>query len=119
MGVRIQTDFDSLARFALPRADRVIVALDDFEATEQAVSTLRQLYPGTLILARGGNRKQCQLLHRLGASVIVSENLSASLELARSALDLLGQKCSNSEAILEQFRRRYYTQIENTDTRQT
>jgi len=97
----------------------VIVALDDFEATEQAVSTLRQLYPGRLILARGGNRKQCQLLHRLGARVIVSENLSASLELARSVLDLLGHECRNSEAILEQFRRRYYTQIKNTDTRQT
>jgi monovalent cation:proton antiporter-2 (CPA2) family protein len=97
----------------------VIVALDDFKATEQAVSTLRQLYPGTLILARGGNRKQCQLLHRLGVRVIVSENLSASLELARSVLDLLGHECRNSEAILKQFRRRYYTQIENTDTSQT
>ena len=45
----------------------VIVTLDDFEATEQAVRTLRQLYPGTVILARGGDLKQCRTLHRLGA----------------------------------------------------
>jgi voltage-gated potassium channel Kch len=94
----------------------VIVTLDDFEAAEQAVSTLQQLYPGTLILARGGNRKQCQSLHQFGARVIVSENLSASLELARSALDLLGHEYHDSEAILAQFRRQYYTPSEKTDT---
>ena len=97
----------------------VIVTLDDFEATEQAVSTLQQLYPGTVILARGGDLQQCRMLRRLGVKVTVSENLSASLELARSALDLLGQESRNSEAILEQFRRQYYAQIETTDASQS
>ena len=93
----------------------VIVTLDDFAATELAVLALQQLYPGTVILARGGDREQCRTLHRLGVKVTVSENLSASLELARSALDSLGHKCRNSEAILEQFRRQYYAHIENSD----
>ena len=97
----------------------VIVTLDDFEATEQAVSTLQQLYPGTVILARGGDLQQCRMLRRLGVKVTVSENLSASLELARSALNLLGQESRNSEAILEQFRRQYYAQIETTDASQS
>ncbi|MGB5300931.1 MAG: cation:proton antiporter, partial [Thiogranum sp.] len=97
----------------------VIVTLDDFEATEQAVSTLRQLHPGTVILARGGDLEQCQILHQLGVKVTVSENLSASLELARSALNLLGHESRNSEAILGQFRRQYYAQIETTDASQS
>ena len=97
----------------------VIVTLDDFEATEQAVSTLQQLYPGTVILARGGDLEQCRILRQLGVKVTVSENLSASLELARSALDSLGQKSRNSEAILGQFRRQYYAQIENPDAGQS
>lgn len=96
----------------------VIVTLDDFEATEQAVTTLRQLYPDTVILARGGDLEQCRILHRLGVKVAVSENLSASLELARSALDSLGGKSCNSGAVLEQFRRQYYTKIENSDASQ-
>jgi len=96
-----------------------IVTLDDFEATEQAVSTLQQLYPGTVILARGGDLQQCRMLRQLGVKVTVSENLSASLELARSALDLLGQESRNSEAILRQFRRQYYAQIETTDASQS
>ena len=97
----------------------VIVTLDDFEATEQAVSTLRQLHPGTVILARGGDLEQCRILHQLGVKVTVSENLSASLELARSALNLLGHESRNSEAILGQFRRQYYAQIETTDASQS
>ncbi|MEA2079088.1 MAG: monovalent cation:proton antiporter-2 (CPA2) family protein [Pseudomonadota bacterium] len=97
----------------------VIVTLDDFEATERAVTALRQLCPGTAILARGANLQQCRSLHKLGAKATVSENLYASLELARSALDSLGHKGSNSDAILEQFRRQYYAQIENTDASQS
>jgi len=97
----------------------VIVTLDDFEATEQAVSTLRQLHPGTVILARGGDLEQCRILHQLGVKVTVSENLSASLELARSALNLLGHESRDSEAILGQFRRQYYAQIETTDASQS
>lgn len=103
---------------AADEARLVIVTLDDFEATEQAVSILQQLYPGIVILARGGDLEQCRILRQLGVKVTVSENLSASLELARSALDSLGQKSRNSEAILGQFRRQYYAQIENPDANQ-
>jgi monovalent cation:proton antiporter-2 (CPA2) family protein len=97
----------------------VIITLDDIEATEQAVTTLQRRYPGIVILSRGRDLEQCRSLHRLGARVIVSENLYASLELARSALDLLGQESRNSEAIIEQFRRQYYARIENTDASQS
>jgi len=97
----------------------VIVTLDDIEATKQAVTTLQQLSPGAVILARGADLQRCRSLHQLGARVIVSENLSASLELARSALELLGHESRNSEAILEQFRRQYYAQIESTDASQS
>lgn len=96
----------------------VIVTLDDFAATEQAVSTLQQLYPGIVILARGGDLEQCRVLRQHGVKVTVSENLSASLELARSALDSLGQKSRNIEAILRRFRRQYYAQIETPDAGQ-
>jgi voltage-gated potassium channel Kch len=95
----------------------VIVTLDDFPAAEQAITTLQQSYPGTDILARGGDLEQCRSLHRLGVRVIVSENLSASLQLARSALSFLGEKDRNSEAILQQFQRQYHDQIEGTDAR--
>jgi monovalent cation:proton antiporter-2 (CPA2) family protein len=96
-------------------AKLVVVTLDDFSAAEQAISTLRRFYPGAAILARGGDSEECRSLHRLGVEVVVSENLSASLQLARSALTLLGEKAPNSEAILEQFQRQYYDQIEETD----
>lgn len=91
----------------------VIVTLDDFDATEQLVLTLRKIYPDIHIYARGHSLRKCAELRRLGASGIVSENVEASLELARMALDTIGYDNDKCENILGDFRKTYYSQIDD------
>ena len=89
----------------------IIVTLNDPNASEQVVSSLRRIYPDKSIYARGHNLKQSQELRRLGATGVVSENIEASLELARMALTDIGIKKKRRETILEEFRKNYHAQI--------
>jgi monovalent cation:proton antiporter-2 (CPA2) family protein len=93
-----------------PQADMVIVTLDEFQATEQVISTLLRTHPGLCILARGNDLDECWTLRRLGASVVVSENLEASLELARAALARIGGNPEEHDALLRHFRQYYDAQ---------
>ena len=90
----------------------IIVTLNDFEAAEELVLTLRKIYPNVSIYVRGHSLSNCIELKRLGASGVVSENLEASLELARMALGNIGFENSKKEKILEEFHRDYYVQID-------
>ena len=92
-------------------AQVIVVTLDDPDATEEVVSSLREIYPGINIYARGHSLSQCRELRRLGASGIVSENVEASLELARMVLKNIGVNEKKREAVLGDFRRSYHAQI--------
>ncbi len=87
-----------------------IVALDDFEITEQLVSTLRDNFPELLILARGQNRELCERLKALGVDVVVSETLETSVELARAALSKISTPEDEISLFIEDFRRSYREQ---------
>ncbi|MDH3864174.1 MAG: monovalent cation:proton antiporter-2 (CPA2) family protein [Gammaproteobacteria bacterium] len=93
-------------------ANLVIVTLDDFEATEDIVTALRQVRPNVTILVRGHNADQCRTLRKLGASLVVSENLEASLELAREALLRDHSDADEAESLILRFRDDHYASIE-------
>ncbi len=93
------------------KAHLVIVTLNDFESTERVVASLRHSHPELSVLARGHNLEQCRALHRLGARVVVSENIEASLKLAEEALIRVGIKGGENESLINQFREDYYKQI--------
>jgi glutathione-regulated potassium-efflux system protein KefB len=94
-------------------AQVIIVTLNDFDATERLVSALRHTYPEKIIFVRGHSLSQCLELRRLGASGAVSENVEASLELARMALDTCGFNEHRRDTILNDFRDRYRAQIDD------
>ena len=54
-----------------------------------------------------------QQLRRIGASTVVSENIEASLELARAAIKSIDYDRQRGDAILSNFRRTYHNLIEN------
>jgi len=93
-------------------ASLVIVTLDDLDAAERVVSVLRHAKPDLPILARGHNLEECCALERLGAKIIISENLEASLELARQALVRLKGDYPENETLLARFRHDYYAMID-------
>lgn len=89
----------------------VVVTLNDPLATRSLVAAIRDQYPGVSIFARGHNLETCQALSRLGAAGVVSENVEASLELSRMAMDGIGMDGASSEKVLSAFRQRYHAQI--------
>jgi monovalent cation:proton antiporter-2 (CPA2) family protein len=93
-------------------ANIVIVTLDDFEAAEDVVAAVHQVDPDITILARGHDSLQCRTLHKLGASLVVSENLEASLELAREALIRSDSDADKVEKMILSFRDSHYAAVE-------
>jgi monovalent cation:proton antiporter-2 (CPA2) family protein len=90
----------------------IIVTLNDPSSTRKLILALKEMYPGTLIFARGHNLDQCRELRRLGASGVVSENVEASLVLARMTLEKMGVEENTREEMLLEFQQKYEAQIE-------
>lgn len=97
-------------------AEVIIVTLNDPLATEEVVSSLRKTYPDKKIFARGQSLAQCQALRKQGASGVVSENVEASIELARMALANIGIAEKDRDTILGDFRRSYNARIDEVIT---
>ena len=96
-------------------ADLVIVTVDDFGAAEKIVAALHGAHPDITILARGHDAEQCRELKKLGASIVVSETLEASLELAREVLLSDDGDDSSAEALLLHFREDYERRADAPD----
>jgi len=91
----------------------IIVTLNDPSSTKKVVSSLNELYPGTSIYARGHDLDVCRELSRLGASGVVSENIEASLELARMTLAKIGVDEMEREEMLLEFQQKYEAHIKD------
>lgn len=94
-------------------AQLVIVTLNDPDASEGVVASLRQVHPDMHIIARGHKLEQCRKLRQLGADQAISENVEASIEMAGIALAQSGVSAEKREEILSDFRRAYYKQVDN------
>jgi monovalent cation:proton antiporter-2 (CPA2) family protein len=105
---------DVLRSVGVADANLVIITVNDFDATEDIVAALHRAHPDVTILARGRSASQCRALRQIGARRAISENLEASLDLAREALvhQLIG--ADQTEALLRRFREDYYTDIDAT-----
>ena len=93
-------------------AQVIIVTLNDPEAAEHLVESLRTSYPDMKIFVRGHSLTQCLELRGLGASGAVSEYVEVSIELARMALNNVGVSELEQKKVLGGFRRRYYAEID-------
>jgi len=87
-----------------------IIALDDFEVTEQLASTLKDNFPELAVLARGHSREQCERLKALGVDVVVSDTLETSMELSHAALLKVNTPEDEIHLLIEEFRRNYHAQ---------
>jgi glutathione-regulated potassium-efflux system protein KefB len=90
------------------RAAVVVVTIDDSLSTMQLVSALHESFPEVEIYARGHDLAGCRDLYAQGARIAVSENLEASLILAREVLKKIAGETPENETALEAFRNSYY-----------
>jgi len=103
---------DVLRSAGAANARLVIVTVNDLAASEDIVAALHREHPGVTILARGHNADWCRELQKLGAAVAVSENLGASLDLAREALTHEQISDDVIDSLLRRFRADYYAEFE-------
>jgi len=94
----------------IKEARSVMVTINNPKSAEELVAFLRSGYPEIKLYARGHSLDQCLVLRQVGATDVVSENIEASLELARMALNDIGV-AEEGEAIIEGYRRTYHEQM--------
>ncbi|PCI70931.1 MAG: potassium transporter KefC [Piscirickettsiaceae bacterium] len=92
-------------------AEIIIVTVNDLEASKLIVSSLRKSNPNLSIFVRGESSSECIKLQHLGASGVVSDNLEASIELARMSLTAMDVPEGKRENILIKYALGYYEQI--------
>lgn len=89
----------------------MVVAIDNPEVVQHVVAEVRRLYPKLPIFARGHSRQRCESLITAGASGVASENLEASMQLAKFALTGAGVDEELVEEQLEAYRHEYYSYL--------
>ena len=106
---------DVLESAGVGAARLMVVAVDDAEVVAHLVKEVRRQYPDLPIFARGHSRSRCEELLKLGASGVASENLEASLQLARFALNTAGVDEEQTELLLEDYHDEYYQCLKSND----
>jgi voltage-gated potassium channel Kch len=96
---------DILRTAGAERAKAIFLCGDDAEANARAIEMLRERLPYTLIFARAGDRFDELKLEALGADGVIRETFESSIELAREALERLGDG-DRADDVIEEFRRR-------------
>ncbi len=102
------TDEKSLRRAGADRARAIVVAISDTLLLLQAVGLLRSLNPTAFIAVRTRYVAHVEPLYTAGASLVVAEELEASLYLLKSLLRHLDIPVQNITALSERFRAQHY-----------
>ena len=99
---------DLLKAAGAAEAGVLVCTLDQTVPAMRLVSGLRQHYPGMAIHARGRDRAHCEQLLKAGATVAISENLEASLQLGSAVLNTMGITTEDAATLVASFRKEYY-----------
>jgi len=95
---------DILRAAGAERAELLVLAIDDVEASVRAAELARKHFPGLRILARARNRQHAFQLMDLGIGVVLRETYGSSLEMAEHALVALGASRESAAHDVRRFR---------------
>lgn len=105
---------DVLESAGVSEAKMMVVAVDNADVVEFLVNSVHRFYPDLPIFARGHSHSRCLRVIEAGATDVVSENLEASLQLSRFALNAAGVGEEQVELMLEDYRRQYYSGLKHS-----
>ncbi len=94
---------------SIKRARAAIVTINDFNASEKAVRTLRAISSTLPVIARSSDIDQLLLLESAGADLAISEKLEAGLQLGGALLRALGLAEMEISRVLDIFRAADYS----------
>jgi glutathione-regulated potassium-efflux system ancillary protein KefC/glutathione-regulated potassium-efflux system protein KefB len=95
---------DLLRAAKAERAQLLVVAIDDVEASIRTVQTARAHFPHLRIFARARNRFHAHRLMDLNVEMIERETFLGSLDLARNVLEALGTPAADAALAVARFR---------------
>ena len=99
---------DVLKAAGAGQAAALVVTLDQREAAERLVAVIRQHFPELPIYVRAIDKKHCEQLRKVGATVVISEMLEVGLQLGGSLLKDQGFSGGKVHALLQKIREGYY-----------
>jgi glutathione-regulated potassium-efflux system ancillary protein KefC/glutathione-regulated potassium-efflux system protein KefB len=98
------TRLEMLRAAGADRADVLVLAIDDVEASVKTADMARRHFPKLRVLARARNRQHAFRLMDAGVEEIWRETYASSLEVAEAALVALGTGREAAEAQVRRFR---------------
>jgi len=105
------SNVDVLKAAGVNAADTIVVTLNDPETTRNLVRLIKKRYPDVKIYAGAHNSEECIQLGKIGVAGTVSENLEASIELAKLVLKSRGVFDNNQNDKLNKYRKKYHQEI--------
>ena len=96
---------DLLRAAGADKAQILVLAIDDVEASLRTAENARRHFPGLKIYARARNRFHAYRLMDIGVNFLVRETLLSSLDLAQNVMQGLGIAEWDARAATETFRR--------------
>jgi glutathione-regulated potassium-efflux system ancillary protein KefC/glutathione-regulated potassium-efflux system protein KefB len=96
---------DVLRAAGAGRADILVLAIDDVEASLRTAENARKHFPKLKIYARARNRFHAYRLMDIGVDFLMRETLLSSLELARNVMQGLGMAEWDAREATDTFRR--------------
>jgi glutathione-regulated potassium-efflux system ancillary protein KefC/glutathione-regulated potassium-efflux system protein KefB len=98
------TRLEMLRAAGAARAQLLVVAIDDVEASVRTAELARRHFPHLRILARARNRQHAFRLMDAGVTEVWRETFGTSLEMAEATLVALGTKRDTAAAQVRRFR---------------
>ncbi len=102
------TKRENLLHLGIEKAQMMVIAISDWEATLKSVSIARKLNADLKIIVRTEFVAQIEPLYKAGANVVISQEFEASLEIAAYVLKTFGIAGPIVRLKSEQLRKRHY-----------
>ena len=96
-----------LRTLGIERAKAVIICLDNAGASSRMAMMIRRHFPNVEVCVRLHDRRYEAKLAQAGCVVVMPENIEPSLQLASSALKMIGTPLDQVNQIINQFRDDY------------
>ena len=95
---------DLLRAAGAERAEILVLAIDDVEASVRAAQLVHEQFPHLKVFARARNRQHAFQLMDTEPRYVMRETLPASLEVSREVLEALGFSRTTARMSIERFR---------------
>lgn len=94
-----------------PKAQLIILTVDNIQATEKSIRVVKRHYPDLPIVVRAHDLDVCEKFKALGATYVVPEVVESSIRLGLSATEAMGIDAQDIRQMLDTLRADDYAEM--------